>query len=115
VFSNTEQNSVEAMREAATMPQPSKEEGRQAFQRIQELIAAAVDHIPAHSDASATHSHAPKTQGLDRRTNLTDPHAAIPGAANSSRLGSIKCSRDATLSSLIESGSGHDSVLAFKE
>jgi hypothetical protein len=36
-------------------------------------------------------------------------------SASSSRLGSIKCSRDATLSSLIGSGSGHGSVLVFKE
>jgi hypothetical protein len=59
VYSKAEQNLAEAMSEAAAMLQPSTKEGRQAFQRIQVLIAATVDCIPAPSDASATRSRAP--------------------------------------------------------
>jgi hypothetical protein len=41
--------------------------------------------------------------------------SSMKNSTSSSRSGSIKCSRDATLSSLIGSGSGHDYVLVFKE
>ena len=80
MFSNVGQNLVEAMRQAATMPQPSTEEGRQAFQRIKELIAAATDHIPAPSDVSVTYSHAPRNSGLNHHTDLTDGHTIILNA-----------------------------------
>jgi hypothetical protein len=39
----------------------------------------------------------------------------IKNSASSSRLGSVTCSRDAILSSLIGSGSRHYSILVFKE
>jgi hypothetical protein len=44
----------------------------------------------------------------------TSSPSSMKNTSSSSRLGSIKCSRDATLPSSIRSGSGHGSVLAFK-
>jgi hypothetical protein len=86
VFSNAEHNLAEAMREAVVMPQPSIEEGRQVFQRIQELIATAVDRIPAPSDASITCSCVPRNSGarLPHRSNRP-PHCILDTARVPSR------------------------------
>jgi hypothetical protein len=76
VFSNAGQNLAEAIREAVMMRQPSTKEGRQAFQRIKELIAATADHIPAPRDVSITHSHMPQNLGAQplHRSNRSPHH-----------------------------------------
>jgi hypothetical protein len=58
-FSKAEEYLAEAMWEAIAMPQLSTEEGCQAIQRIQELMAAAADRIPAPRDVSTTRSQMP--------------------------------------------------------
>lgn len=80
MFSNMGQNLAEAMREAATVPQPSTKEGRQAFQRIQEPITAAADCIPALVMCLSPAVACPKTQGLNHCVDLTDAHTVIPNA-----------------------------------
>jgi len=68
------------------MPQPSTKEGRLAFQRIQELITAATDRIPAPSDASTTRSHThrnsrdrpPHQSNISPRHNLRHRQGPAP-------------------------------------
>jgi hypothetical protein len=94
VFSNTGQNLAEAMTKAVMMPQPSTEKGRQAFQRIQELIAVAADRIPAPSDASVTRSRVPRNSG-----------AQPPHRSNRSPHRNPECHRVPTLQ-LVDNGGG---------
>jgi hypothetical protein len=59
LFSNAEEYLAEAMREAVAMPQISTEEGCQAIRRIQELMVATANCIPAPRDVSTMGSQAP--------------------------------------------------------